>query len=439
MATPTRTEQLPQKIGPDKRQPDSIHNFLLMPFAFCYDHTSNFIHSLYPRHLAAPPLIHKFIVIASSAMMLLLLLAAIIIPTFITCAPSAKRLVKLPDVDTFHRQNGTKWRIEYVGDIKFTGSLGKLGLGGDKCRSSFLGGRHIWNCGDMMCVTWDKCGFSMGAAFYGTKSVSVIDATAHSNIGDYTFASPWHGDPKPEPPQSQYGMDTSNVVPINDTTGIAYVWEITRGAPDGSYSDKGAGVVAVTLGKTQPIATRVGPLLTGPGSVGLGIFAIIRVQQYIYNYNQQGPFGNILVGRVKAGDAAFDASRYEYLVFPPDNKTSPVWKRGIPKAENAAQYGMRTAESDGRFACQPYGSVIWSNYFQKYMLMCTLYLHYTFFYLAPNPWGPWTRGYNLLPGDSGWSGYGVSAHPRYSTKDNELYFSQGPSGPLNMFKLTFHY
>jgi hypothetical protein len=71
--------------------------------------------------------------------------------------------------------------------------------------------------------------------------------------------------------------------------------------------------------------------------------------------------------------------------------------------------------------------------------MCTLYLHYTFFYLAEKPWGPWTRGYNVLSGNSGWVGYGISAHPRYSAKDNELYFSQGPNGQLNMFKLTFHY
>jgi hypothetical protein len=418
-----------------KSQRPFLQQVIAIPFEICYSRTSNFIHSLF----SIPPLFHKLIVFTSLTMILVALLVVIIVPIVIATPPPPKKAAHLPDVDTFNKQNGSQWKIQYTGDIKFTGALGKLGLGGDKCRSSFLGGRHIWNCGDMMCGTWDKCGFSMGAAFYGTKSVSVINASAHSNVGDFTFASPWHGDPKPESPQSQYGMDTSNVVPINDTTGVAYIWEITRGAPDTPYANKGAGVVAVTLGATQPIATRVGPLLTGPDSVGLGIFAIIRDDRYIYNYNQQGPFGNILVGRVKAGDAAFDASKYEYLVFPPDSKTTPVWKRGIPTVDNVDQYGMRTAESNGRFVCQPYGSVIWSDYFQKYMLMCTLYLHYTFFYLAEKPWGPWTRGYNVLSGNSGWVGYGISAHPRYSAKDNELYFSQGPNGQLNMFKLTFHY
>jgi hypothetical protein len=265
-----------------KSQRPFLQQVIAIPFEICYSRTSNFIHSLF----SIPPLFHKLIVFTSLTMILVALLVVIIVPIVIATPPPPKKAAHLPDVDTFNKQNGSQWKIQYTGDIKFTGALGKLGLGGDKCRSSFLGGRHIWNCGDMMCGTWDKCGFSMGAAFYGTKSVSVINASAHSNVGDFTFASPWHGDPKPESPQSQYGMDTSNVVPINDTTGVAYIWEITRGAPDTPYANKGAGVVAVTLGATQPIATRVGPLLTGPDSVGLGIFAIIRDDRYIYNYKQ---------------------------------------------------------------------------------------------------------------------------------------------------------
>lgn len=280
----------------------------------------------------------------------------------------------------------------------------------------------------------------MGPAFYGTRHVSVIDASAYPTISDYAFASPWPGDPKPASPQTTYGMDTSNIAQINETTGIAYVWEITRGAPDGSHVDQGAGVVAVTVGPTKPVATRVGPLLTGPESVQLGLLAIINAGGYIYNYNQQGPFGNILVGRVAASEAAFDAQKYEYLVFSPNATTAPKWIAGIPTAKDAASYGMHTSESTGRFTCGQYGSVTWSEYFSKYMLMCNLYLNFTFFYLADNPWGPWTAGYKLLS-DSGWLGYGVGAHPQWSSrgKENELYFSQGPNGPLNMFKVTFQY
>jgi hypothetical protein len=432
--------RLPEVVPLYKKPTIRGHNVLCIGFTYCCERTSDLVHSLTPRSLTLSPAIHNILVIFVLMMLSLSLLVVIIVPIVIASGPATKKAHQIPDNETFQRQNGTKWHIEYVGNIEFTGSMGKHDLGGDKCRSSFLGGRHIWNCGDMMCSPdIDTCGFSMGPAFYGTKSVSVIDAAAHSNIGAYQFASPWHGDPKPIAPQSQYGMDTSNIAAINDTTGVAYVWEITRGGPDGSFVDQGAGIVAVTLGQTQPIATRLGPLLTGPKSIQLGLFAILRSQAYIYNYNQQGPFGNIIVGRVEANDAAFDPSKYEYLSYPTDGNAAPVWIRGIPAAKDAAKYGMLTAESNGRFACGQYGSIFWSSYFQKYMLMCTLYYDFSFFYVAAKPWGPWSRGYKVLTSGSVWGGYGISAHPGWSTKPNELYFSQGPNGPFNMFKLTFNY
>jgi hypothetical protein len=407
----------------------------------CYEFPSNLIRSSYPRSFNPSRLFHYFIVTLCLALILLILLVVIVVPVVLTFPKTRRTRTDLPTVEIFRQDNGTKWHIEYVGNIKFTGPMGEEGLGGDKCRSSLLAGRHIWNCGDMMCGSvLTTCGFDMGPAFYGTRHVSVIDAAAYSTISDYEFATPWSDDPKPVSPQTAYGMDTSNIVSINKTTGIAYVWEITRGDPNGSHVDQGAGVVAVTIGPTKPIGKRVGPLLTGPESVQLGLMSIIQADGYIYNYNQQGPFGNILVGRVEAGEAAFDAQQYEYLVFPSDSTTAPKWIPGIPAAQDAASYGMRTSESTGRFTCSQYGSVTWSKYFSKYMLMCNLYLNFTFFYLAENPWGPWTGGFQLLS-DSGWLGYGVDAHPQWSArgKENELYFSQGPNGPLNMFKLTFYY
>jgi len=406
-----------------------------------YKFPSNLVRSWYPRSFNPSRFIHGCIVAVFLALLLSILLAIIIGPIVHTTPKVRKASTSLPTAENFLQDNGTKWHIDYVGNIEFTGPMGKKGLGGDKCRSSSLAGRDLWNCGDLMCGSnVSICGFDMGPAFYGTRHVSVIDASAYSSISGYAFALPWSGDPKPVSPQTTYGMDTSNIVPINKTTGIAYVWEITRGAPDGTHVDQGAGVVAVTLGPTKPMAQRVGPLLTGPESVQLGLLAIIDVDEYIYNYNQQGPFGNILVGRVKAGEAAFDAQEYEYLAFPSDLETAPEWVTGIPDAKDAGSYGMRTSETTGRFTCGQYGSVTWSEYFSKYMLMCNLYLNYTFFYLADNPWGPWTAGFKLLS-DSGWLGYGVDAHPQWTSrgKENELYFSQGPNGPLNMFKVTFNY
>jgi hypothetical protein len=407
----------------------------------CYESLSDFIRSSYPRSFNPSRLIHLVIVALCLVSLLLVLLVIIIVPIILRSPKTRTIRTDLPTTETFLQANGTKWHIEYVGNIKFTGPMGKSGLGGDKCRSSFFAGRHIWNCGDMMCGSLlTACGFDMGPVFYGTYQVTVIDTAAYSTISDYGFVLPWHGDPQPVSPQTAYGMDTSNIVQINKTTGIAYVWEIARGAPDGSHVDHGAGVVAVTLGPTKPIGTRVGPLLTGPESVQLGLMSIIIAGGYIYNYNQQGPFGNVLVGRVEADETAFNAQEYEYLVFSNDSTTPLKWTAGIPAAADAASYGMRTSESTGRFTCSQYGSVTWNKYFSKYMLMCNLYLNFLFFYLADDPWGPWTGGFKLLS-DSGWLGYGVNAHPQWSSRgeENELYFSQGPNGPLNMFKLTFRY
>lgn len=403
-------------------------------------YTSNSIHSLYPEGLAPPQYVHSIVVFLVLIMVPIALLALLVATPVTTMAVHRKTATTtyLPNPSTFQKENGTKWRIESVGNIQFTGKMGTQGLGGDKCRSSYLGGQHIWNCGDMMCgSSISTCGFNMGPAFYGTSNVQVINASAHSNIADFQFAGPWSGDPKPLSPQFAYGMDTSNIVALNDTTGIAYVWEITRGGAGSSFVDHGAGVVAVTLGVTKPIAARIGPLLTGPSSVQLGLLGIIRVGNYIYNYNQQGPTGNLIVGRVEASDAAFDASNYEYLAFSSSTSSKPKWVPGIPSAVGAAKYGMRSSDSGGRFNCQQYGSVFWNNYFEKYMLMCNLFMDFTFFYLADDPWGPWSEGYKLL----NQSGYGVSAHPSYSPggSDRELYFSQGPNGPFNTFKVTFEY
>lgn len=69
----------------------------------------------------------------------------------------------LPHPTTFKADNGTKWKIEYVGNLKFTGGSQVMStLSGDKCRSSKLGGKIIWNCGDMQCGdSATACGFSM--------------------------------------------------------------------------------------------------------------------------------------------------------------------------------------------------------------------------------------------------------------------------------------
>ena len=126
-------------------------------------------------------------------------------------------------------------------------------------------------------------------------------------------------------------------------------------------ANQGAGAVSVTLGPSKPIVQRVGPLPTGPDFVQLGLLTILDSGEYIYNYNQQGPFGNILLSRVKAGKAALDAQEYEYLSFPPDSTTDPERVAGILDAKDAGSYGIRTSETTGRFTCTQYSSVTWNK------------------------------------------------------------------------------
>lgn len=307
------------------------------------------------------------------------------------------------------------------------------GLVGDKCRSSTLGDKVIWNCGDMECSNsagqgdWQVCGFNMGPAFYGTDSVMTIDTDGVTNVANNNFLAPWSGDPTPQAPQNSWGMDTSNVAAINDTHGVAYAWEIWRGASDGSAVDRGNAVAAITLGQTMPTATRIGALLTGPDKIGLGLNGIINAEGYIYIYSYGGP-SKLMVSRVKADDSVFDATQYQTLSY-----SSQSWVGGIPeKTDNT--YGMKS--SDNQFSCATYGSAFYSNYLNKYVIICNIYMAATNMYVSDTPYGPFTGPYMLL---SGINGYGSMAHPEYSPggSHKELYFSLGPNSKFHMYKVNF--
>ena len=94
---------------------------------------------------------------------------------------------QVPPPAQFLLDNGTKWTISYVGDIQYTGLLATKNLVGDKCRSSKLGNKVIWNFGDMWCdFDYTICGFAMGPAMYGTDDVMVVNTTGietHLQLG----------------------------------------------------------------------------------------------------------------------------------------------------------------------------------------------------------------------------------------------------------------
>lgn len=345
----------------------------------------------------------------------------------------------LPDPTQFEADAGSKWQVDYVGPLQFTDQLGADGLGSDKCRSSKLGDKVIWSCGDMECGGDPfLCGFNMGPAFYGTSDVSTIDTDGLTTVNDNTFMQPWSGDAQPEAPQNSWGMDTSNVAAINDTHGVSYAWEIWRGASDGSISDRGNAVASVTLGDTKPIATRVGPLLTGPDAIQLGLLAILRADDYIYTYSIGGP-SNVIVGRVAADNSVFDSSQYEFLSYGSTNS----WVSGVPTSDTTS-IGATTENDSQQFGCGAYGSAFYSNYFNKYVIVCGIYLNYVNMYVSDTPYGPFSAEYQIMssgaePQMSG--NYGPMVHHAYAPNgsDKEVYISMSPDRDFNLFKITFHY
>ena len=341
----------------------------------------------------------------------------------------------LPNTQSFQSQNGTSWTIESVGNLRFSGTIGLQGLGGDKGRSGQLGDKIIWNFGDMECGgDYNICGFSMGPAMYGDPAnILSIDTAGVTNVNDALFATNYTTDALPPSDCGFWGMDNSNVAPINETTGIVLSWEIWRGCPNNGVVDRGLAASVITLGDELPTATRVAPLLTDGSGVSAGLLAIMAASDgYIYAYTVES--GNVIVGRAQASNPEIFSSASAYEFLKSDGQT---WTPGIPSKSEAADYNMITAQPGG-WGCGVYGSVMYSNYFKQYMLFCNADEYFFNFYVSPTPYGPWSEQYQLLKNVNG---YGSMAHPEYSPggSHKELYISQGPNSVFNVWKVTFNY
>ena len=226
-------------------------------------------------------------------------------------------------------------------------------------------------------------------------------------------------------------MDNSNIAPVNDTAGIVYSWEMYRACgANANGVNKGVAVSLVTVDDDFPTATRIGDLLTDDSAVQIGLLAILADGGYIYSYTVSGT--SVLVGRVSAtNDAPFTASNYEFL------STEGTWVPGIPSAADAGNFNMVTSQQGG-WGCGVYGSVISSNYFNKYMLFCDADEFFFNFYVSDTPSGPWSDQYQIIKGVQG---YGSMVHPEYSPDGSHksLYVSQGPNTVFNVWKVTFDY
>ena len=350
---------------------------------------------------------------------------------------------KLPPASQFAVDKGKKWTVSLEGNIRFVGGLADLSLQGDKCRSSKLGSRVIWNCGDMQCgPSLEICGFSMGPAFYGTTSVMAIDTGSTTQVQDNTFLTPWHEDlgPPEEFGSWTWGMDTSNIAALNDTHGIAYGRQSWRSTQFTEQIDQGNAVAIISLGDDKPLATRQGPLLTGPDKIALGLLAILRVEDYIYIYSIGGPT-NLMIGRVLATESTiFNASSYEFLFYDPSSITE-TWIPHVVPDHTSYSYGARTSNPSGIFGCEVYGSVFYNTYLGQYILLCSMYMTYVNMYVSDTPWGPWSEEYSVtMAGMDGLEvgSYGAMAHPEFG--DGETWwFSIGPNVGFQVFRVEFGY
>lgn len=115
-------------------------------------------------------------------------------------------------------------------------------------------------------------------------------------------------------------MDTTNTFQCGPGTGIFFAWEIHR-KPDGACKDMGNAILKVTLGPEKPIASRFGPLATGPDKIQLGIMTVFNpnirntphADGYIYiNCIGDGVFDSVIVGRVPV-NSAFDINSYQLM------------------------------------------------------------------------------------------------------------------------------
>jgi hypothetical protein len=273
-------------------------------------------------------------------------------------------------------------------------------------------------------------GFSDTAAFYATPNdILRVDMKNITNVLNHQFGKPWPGDEAPDPKSAtpDWGIGTSNVVEVEDGIGIAWVWEAWRDK-NGVYVERGAGIMKVSLGVLMPVGNRIGPLVSGPSSLQVGMMTILKADGYVYVYSQGGssPTG-VVVGRAKLS-SAFSASAYEF------QKTDGAWVYGIPLA-NDTSYGM--SRKGGFIHSDGMGSVMWSNYFRKYFMFVCAYGNDMNFYTSDRPYGPWSEEYNMLHV----LGYGIGVHLQWSPggdgSHRKIYISGGWDNVITVYEVNF--
>ncbi|TVY92811.1 hypothetical protein LAWI1_G003508 [Lachnellula willkommii] len=155
----------------------------------------------------------------------------------------------------------------------------------------------------------------------------------------------------------------------------------------------------------------------------------MNAEGYIYTYTDKVGSG-IVVGRALV-ENAFEIDAYEFLAL------NGSWVQGIPSyADAKLNYGL-LGEGDGGVVTISYGqgSVMWSNYFEQYLLFTGSWGSSMLFYASQTPYGPFEGPYYIETV----LGYGVNVHPFWSPGGSHktLYVSSGWDNVIHMYKLDF--
>lgn len=173
------------------------------------------------------------------------------------------------------------------------------------------------------------------------------------------------------------GLGLTNVVQVNATHGLLHTRPTT---PSNGYLSPGAGLAVVDISSGTPVCTRPFGINTwGADEPNWGQLSMLLGEDgYIYSY-ANGNNQQVVLTRVEPANA-FDLGSYQY------------YHGGVAEFTSDRIYLANltdtSPESLGAFTANQ-GSIIYSQYYKRYIMFSSYPNSYIYARTAPNPWGPW--------------------------------------------------
>merc|ERR1711939_1234797 len=145
--------------------------------------------------------------------------------------------------------------------------------------------------------------------------------------------------------------------------------------------------------------------------------------------------------------SATDAGPLSFITAPGQTQTTSDIATAsslaeVLKSNTTKEVGAMIENNEEADLCGVWGSVVYNNYLNKYIMLCGHYSETVDMYTSSTPWGPWRGSYQIAGGGNFSGSYGMMMHPEYSPSGKShksWYFSLGPNWEFNMYKVTFDY